>query len=98
MARSKHNKTGNGTHRQRIAKYRLDLQMMRRLAKLPQATAPVSAEEPSEIREVAVTPAADGLGHSHEDASLQDTLAELEGMVAHDRHEQLMDTFTPDAK
>jgi hypothetical protein len=38
-------------------------------------------------------PAEDGLGHSHEDNSLQDTIRELNGMVANDKHEQLMDTF-----
>lgn len=35
----------------------------------------------------------DGLGHSHEDENLQDTLRELKGMIANDKHEQLMDTF-----
>lgn len=35
----------------------------------------------------------DGLGHSHEDENLQDTMRELNGMVANDKHEQLMDTF-----
>ena len=111
MAHSKHRTTGNGTHRERIHKYKQELiafrktQLTERLQKLTEAISTsesaIEAEEVIEQKTIAIEPDPvkdDGLGHGLADSSLQDTLREFNGMVNHDKHEQIMDTFVEGVK
>lgn len=116
MAKSKHNTTGNGTHRQRIFQVKQamgtfrkaaiqaekdEIQRMALLATQPVEGATLVGADAgfadSNITMVTLPTESsvkdDGLGHSHEDENLHDTMREFKGMVANDKHEQLMDTF-----
>ena len=117
MAHSKHKTTGQGTHRERIYKYKQELIAFRKATlqeKLKQAEEVVAeapwavstpaeseVEEAIEQKTITIEPDPvkdDGLGHGLADTSLQDTLREFNGMVNHDKHEQIMDTFVEEAK
>lgn len=120
MARTKHNKTKNGTHRERVLRYRQELAAFRKAAAAEAMkkmifantqqtltdssfaeTQPVVEEAEIESRIVDIQPDPvkdDGFGHGLEDQSLADTMREFNGMVNHDKHEQVMDTFVEEAK
>lgn len=106
MAKSKHRTTGNGTHRERILKYKEEVKATRKAAlaaSMQQILTPSALVDSEEIEQRTITTDPDpvkddGLGHSISDNSLQDTLREFNGMVNHDKHEQIMDTFVEEAK